>query len=480
MENKKELGITAKKEEDFSKWYVEIIKKGNLIDYTKVSGCIVFKPRSYFIWEKIQEYVNEKLKKNDVENCYFPMFIPESLFQKEAEHVEGFTPEVAWVTHAGETELKEKLAIRPTSETIMYDSFSTWIRSYRDLPLKVNQWCNVVRWEFKHPTPFLRTREFLWQEGHTAFATREEAQKDVEWALNLYEKVTKELLAIPTFKGQKSIKEKFAGAEYTYSIETFLLDGKAIQVATSHHLGQKFSKAFEIEFTDENQEKRLVFQNSWGLTTRVIGIMIAIHSDNKGLVLPPRVAKNKIVIVPIINKNNDQEVLDKARELKKSLEEFNPILDDRKGLTPGYKFNDWELKGIPLRIEIGPKDIEKGCVTAVKRNNGEKIEIDVKEINKKVQELLNDIQEELYKKAEEWINNKVVVCDNEDEFDKAFSEKKWPLVKWCGNPECEEKIKEKYKAKSNNIPFKQPKKAEGKCAFCEREAKYYAFIAKSH
>jgi prolyl-tRNA synthetase len=371
-EKKQELSITVKKEEDISKWYTQVIQKADLMDYSKVAGCIVFKPNSYQIWEQIQQFFDKKIKESGVKNAYFPMLIPESLLTKEEDHVEGFTPEVAWVTQTGNTELKERLAVRPTSETVMYDSYSKWIQSYRDLPLRLNQWNSVVRWEFKHATPFFRTREFLWQEGHTAFATKKEADAEVLEMLGYYAQVYEELLAIPVDKGRKSIGEKFAGAQYTTTVEAIAEDGKSIQAGTSHHLGQNFAKAFDISYLDKDQKKQFVWQNSWGLSTRAIGAMIMMHSDNNGLVLPPRVAHNKVVIVPLLFKGKEQKVLQKANELKEQLKEFNPILDDDSKESAGFKFNKWELRGIPLRIEIGPKDIENNEITIVQRDTLEK------------------------------------------------------------------------------------------------------------
>lgn len=476
---KQELAITVKKDEDFSQWYTQVILKADLIDYTRVSGCIVFKPNSYQIWEKVRDFFDERIKKSGVRNVYFPMFIPESLLKKEEKHIEGFTPEVAWVTHAGESELSEKLAIRPTSETIMYDSFSKWVKSYRDLPLRINQWCNVVRWEFEHPTPFLRNREFLWQEGHSVFASKEEAEKEVREILNYDVEVFEDLLGVCVKQGRKSEREKFAGADYTTSIETFLPIGKAIQCGTSHFLGQNFSRAFDIKFEDEKQKEMFAFQTSWGFSTRSLGIMIIMHSDDRGLVLPPKVAESKIVIVPLLFKGKEEKVLKKAREIEKSLSEFGVILDDRNECSPGFKFSEWEMRGVPLRIEIGPRDLEKNQVVCVKRNSGEKIFVGIGELGKRVGKILDEIQNELYEKSKKFVEDRIVVCDDLKSFEKSLSDKKWPLVRWCGCEECEEKLKQKYGAKSNNIPFEQPKKAKGKCVFCDDAAKFYAFIGKS-
>lgn len=373
MAKEQQLAITVKKEENMSEWYTQVITKADLMDYTRVSGCIVFKPNSYQIWEKIQQFFDAKIKKSGVKNAYFPLLIPESLLTKEEEHVEGFTPEVAWVTHSGETQLNERLAVRPTSETLMYDSYSKWIQSYRDLPLRLNQWCSVVRWEFKHPTPFMRNREFLWQEGHTAYATKEEADKEVLEILDYYKDIYEELLAIPVSQGRKSIGEKFAGADYTTTVEAIAQDGKSIQAATSHHLGQNFAKAFDITFLDKNQKKQHPYQNSWGISTRSLGAMILVHSDNNGLVLPPRVAINKVVIIPLLFKGKEEAVLKKAYELKEILgDDINAIVDDRTEYSPGFKFNEWELKGIPIRIEIGPRDLENNQMVVARRDTGEK------------------------------------------------------------------------------------------------------------
>ncbi len=485
--NKQELAISFKKEEDINKWYTQVIQKADLIEYTDVSGCMIFKPNSYQIWENIQNYLNKLIKNMGVKNSYFPMFIPEHLLVKEAEHVEGFTPEVAWVTHTGDSKLNEKLAIRPTSETIMYDAFSKWIQSYRDLPLKLNQWCNVVRWEFKHPTPFMRNREFLWQEGHTAFATKEEAEKDVMDALDNYASVYEDLLAIPVTKGRKSIGEKFAGAEYTTTIECIAPDGKSIQAATSHHLGQHFAKAFDISYLDKNQKKQLVFQNSWGFSTRSIAGMILIHSDNKGLVLPPRVAENKVVIVPLFFKGKEGIVLEKAKELKIKLGLFNPILDDDRKEQSGFKFNKWEMQGIPIRIEIGPRDIENKKLILVRRDNGKKIEVSIngdnfEELIIKIYNILEDMHSNLYESAKQMMNNKTVEVNNFEDFKKEIEKGNRCLVPWAESIESEDEIKEKTGAKSSCIPFKFENRSleNVKCFYSGKPATCWAYFAKSY
>lgn len=482
MAKEQQLAITVKKEENMSEWYTQVIQKADLIEYTDVSGCMVFKPNSYQIWEEIQKFLNHKIKKSGVKNAYFPLFIPEKLLTREADHVEGFTPEVAWVTHTGDSKLNERLAVRPTSETIMYDSYKKWIKSYRDLPLRLNQWCNVVRWEFKHATPFLRNREFLWQEGHTAFASKEEADAEVLEILDYYKDVYEELLAIPVDQGRKSVGEKFAGAEYTTTVEGIALDGKSIQAATSHHLGQNFAKAFGIEYLDKNQKKQYVYQNSWGLSTRTIGAMILVHSDNKGLVLPPRVAVEKAVIVPLLFKGKESSVLKKAEEVKKELEDIGVFIDDRKEHSPGFKFNEWEMKGIPLRIEIGPRDIENGIVQIVRRDTSEKIQVSFSDIRNQTQTLLDDMHQNLFNSAKEMMDEKTLEVDNFEDFKKAIEDKKRCLVPWAESEESEDEIKDKTGAKSSCIPFKyKDRSLEGvKCFYSGKPATVWAYFAKSH
>jgi len=478
MKKESEEGINVKKSENFSEWYTEVLQKAEMMDYTKVSGSIVIRPPAYFIWEKIQEYINEKIKKLGVKNAYFPLLIPESLLKKEKEHVEGFNPEVAWVTQAGDTKLSERLAIRPTSETIMYDSYKKWIRSYRDLPMKINQWNNIVRWEFKHPVPFLRTREFLWQEGHSAFGTKEEAEKEVSQILDIYESVFEELLAVPVLKGRKSEREKFAGAEYTMSVETFLPNEKAAQGATSHNLGQNFSKAFDINFLDEKGQKKYVWQTSWGLSTRSIGITVATHGDDRGLVLPPKISQIQAVIVPIIFEKNKKEIMKKALEIKNKLKGFRIHLDDRDN-TSGWKFHEWELKGIPVRIEIGPNDLKKNQVILVRRDNLEKEAVKISSLQKRLGIILEDIQKSLYKKAEYFLKEHISDAQNIDEAKKFIEKGKIARVNWCETQGCEEEIKFKTNgAKTLNISEKE--KPKGNCFNCKKPAKAVAYIAKSY
>ncbi|HIH15640.1 MAG TPA: proline--tRNA ligase [Nanoarchaeota archaeon] len=473
-------GITAKKDQDHSEWFTQVIQKAGLIEYTDVSGCYILRPYAYEIWETIQKYFDQKIKEKGVKNTYFPLFIPESLLKKESAHVAGFTPEVAWVTHAGEEKLSERLAIRPTSETIIYAAFSKWIRSHNDLPLKINQWCSVVRWEFRNPTPFLRSREFLWQEGHTAYAKKEEADAEVLDILDLYAEIFEELYAVPITKGQKSEKETFAGALYTTSVETFLPVGKGIQGATSHCLGQNFAKAFDITFLDEKGEKQYVWQNSWGITTRSIGMMILMHGDDKGLILPPRIAPIQIVIIPILFDNTKKEVVKKCEEIEKKLKEYKVHFDEREEYTPGFKYNEWELKGVPLRLELGPKDLEKKQIVVVRRDTGKKEFVLIKDIEQKIPELLEDIQKSLFQKAEAGIKSNTIEVNSFTEFKKAIQNKKRVKAIWCTKESCEEKIKESTEgAKSLNIPFNQ-KKIKGKCFHCGEPADSFAYFGKSY
>ncbi len=471
-------GITVKKEENFSEWYTQSILKADLIDYGPVSGCLIFKPGSFALWESAKNYFDSKIKKDGVKNVYFPLLIPERLLKKESDHVEGFAPEVAWVTKTGGTELKEKLAIRPTSETIMYDSYSKWIRSWKDLPLRYNQWCSVVRWEFKHAVPFLRTREFLWQEGHTVFATKKEADKEARKILEFYADVYEDLYAVPVLRGIKSEKEKFAGAEYSLSVETLLPNGKAIQGATSHGLGQNFSKPFKIKFIGEDEKSQYAWQNSWGFSTRSLGAMLAVHGDDKGLVLPPKIAENKVVIVPIIFKNKSENVLNFAKDVEKKLKKYGVLFDDREDYSAGWKFNEWELKGIPIRIEIGPKDVEKKQVVLVRRDSGEKIFVKASEVSQRISILLDNIQKDLFTKAKKFLEESITNVKNISELKKVVGQKKIGKSQWCGNPACEENIKDKTGAKSLNSEF--GRKVSGKCFACEAEAKFITYFGKSY
>ena len=481
MEKNEDKGISVKKSEDFNEWYNQVVLKADLIEYSLVSGCIVFKPNSYSIWEKIQRIFDDKIKSSGHKNCYFPMFIPESLLKKESQHVQGFSPEVAWVTKAGNTELNERLAIRPTSETIMYESYSKWIRSWRDLPLLLNQWNSVVRWEFKHAKPFLRTREFLWQEGHTAHATKEDAEREVMQQLFEYADLIENYLAIPVIAGKKTDNEKFAGADYTTTVESLMPDGKALQMGTSHMLGQNFSKVFDIKFLDTDEQSKYVFQTSWGLSTRTIGALIMVHGDDKGIIVPPKVAPTQIVIVPILFKDTKEEVIAKSKELAKKMRLKHSVeLDLRDGYTPGWKFNEWEMKGVPLRIELGPKDIGQEQVVAVRRDTNEKIVIKFKDIEKKIEQILEGIQNDLFKKAKDFLVKSTIDVNSLENLKKAISDKKMAKAQFCGSTDCELKIKEFAEgATCRCIPFEQ-KPAEGNCVQCNSKAKSWALFAKNY
>ncbi len=478
-----DTGITVKKSEDFSEWYTQTVLKSELADYAPVKGCMIFREHSYAIWEKIQEIFNKKIKETGHRNVYFPLFIPESFLKREAKHFEGFVPEVAWVTMGGDSPLEEKLAIRPTSETIMYDTYAKWIRSWRDLPIKLNQWCSVVRWETKATKLFLRTREFLWQEGHTAHATKEEADKEVMEILNDYKDVIESYLAIPVLTGVKTEMEKFAGALYTTALEAMMPDGKALQMGTSHQLGQHFSKVFDIKFLDQNEKEQYVWQTSWGFTTRMIGAMVMVHGDDKGLVLPPKVAPIQVVIVPIPYKGTEAEtILAKAKEIRDKLaaKDVAVTLDDRQEYTPGWKFNAWELKGIPIRIEIGPRDLKQNQVTLARRDTLQKTTAKEDEAVETVLKLLEDIQSSLFSKAKKTLEDSITTVKTYDEFKKVLEQKGGFLrASWCGNTPCEEKIKDETGATIRIVPFEK-EKPFSKCVHCGEEAKEVVYFARSY
>src|SRR3989344_6970478 len=472
-----QLGMTTKKE-NFNEWYLELVQKTDLADYACVDGFMVFKPYAYAIWEMFQKVVDEKLKEMGIKNVYFPVLIPEHLLMKEAVHFKGFTPEVAWVTHSGETKLGERLAIRPTSETIMYDSYSKWIRSWIDLPMRLNQWNNVLRWEFKHAKPFLRTREFLWNEGHTVFATQDEAEKECVDILEMYDWFCREFLALPGTKGKKTDKEKFAGAVYTKTIEFMMPDGKVIQGPDAHFDGQNFAKAFDIKFLDKDEKIKLAFQNTWAITTRMIGVMISNHGDDKGLVLPPNIAPIQIVIIPIYQEKNKKDVLKTAEAIEKSLKDFRVYLDNRDNYTPGFKFNEWALKGVPVRVEIGPKDIEKKQAVVVRRDISEKTSIKINDLKKEISKLMKDIHENLYEKAEKFSADKTKIAKTYDELKKNIDGNRVKAC-WCGSRECEDKVKEETGAKISCMPLEN-EKVFSKCAKCGKDAKFVVMFAKSY
>ena len=478
MEKPKELGITVSKDKDFSEWYTQVVQKAELADYSPVKGFMVIKPNAYYIWESIQNYFNQRLQKLKVRNAYFPLLIPESFFKKESEHAKGFTPEVAWIENKNDT--GEKLAIRPTSETIIYDSYSNWIRSWRDLPLRINQWCNVVRWETKTTRLFLRTREFLWQEGHCVYETKEDCDKETLIYLEEYEKLCKELLAIPVIKGKKTEKEKFAGALYTTTIESLMPDGRSLQCGTSHNLGQDFAKSFKINFLGRNEKPTIPWQNSWGISTRLIGALTMIHGDNKGLVLPPKVAFNKIVIIPIVFDKDKELTIKKAKEIYQLLKSFNPIMDDRDNYSAGWKFNEWELKGIPLRIEIGPRDIKEKQVIIVRRDTNKKEAVKLNKINQKVKKLLDEMQNDMYIKAKKFLDSSIILVKNITEFNKAIENKKIAAAYHCQDLKCEDSLKNKINGiKAICIPLNKAKKNE-KCILCDKTQSMIIYFAKSY
>jgi prolyl-tRNA synthetase len=478
-----DLGITVRKMENFSEWYTQVILKSGLADYAPIKGCMIIRELAYAIWEKIQEIFNEKIKRTGHRNVYFPLFIPESFLKKEAEHFAGFVPEVAWVTIGGDTPLEEKLAIRPTSETIFYATYAKWIRSWRDLPIKLNQWCSVVRWDTKGTKLFLRTREFLWQEGHTAHATKEEADMEVMEILNEYRDLMENYLAIPVLVGRKSEGEKFPGALYTTTLEAMMPDGKALQMGTSHNLGLNFSKVFDIKFIGEDEKEHYVWQTSWGISTRIIGALVMVHGDDRGLVLPPKIAPIQVVIVPIPYKDVDMAaILVKSREILEKLREAGvyAVLDDRRGYTPGWKFNDWELKGVPLRLEIGPRDLKNGQVTLARRDTFEKLRVKDQEAAEVVKRLLEDIQKNLYERAKRFLEENITTVKSYEEFKNVLGEKGGFIrACWCSSRECEEKIKEETGATVRLIPF-DDKNLFSNCVYCGGEAKEVAYFAKSY
>uniref|UniRef100_A0A6B2L2B1 proline--tRNA ligase n=1 Tax=Arcella intermedia TaxID=1963864 RepID=A0A6B2L2B1_9EUKA len=496
-----QTGIQVKRSEDFSEWYVQAITRAELIEYTDISGCIVFRPWAFAIWEEIQAFFDGEIKKLGVKNAYFPCFVSQKALKAEEDHLEGFKPEVAWVTKSGDSDLAEPLALRPTSETIMYPMYSKWIRSHRDLPLKLNQWCNVVRWEFKHPVPFLRTREFLWQEGHSAFSTKAEADEEVLQILDLYRQVFEDLLAVPVTRGKKTDKEKFAGGLYTTTCEAFIQpNGRAIQAATSHCLGQNFAKIFNITIENENNEKALVWQNSWGLTTRSIGIMLMVHGDDRGLILPPRIAPVQVIIVPVYTKTNSALVNAKCNEIVKLLVDagIRAEADLRDNYKSGWKYNHWELKGVPVRVEIGQKDIEKAQVMAVRRDNSQKAVVPEANLVNDLKDTLINIQKSLFEKAKKLKDEHTKSAETWEQFLVHLNNKNIVKVPFCCTADCEGDVKvrsaaeskaqatdEKFEltgsAKSLCIPFEQdPLKPGTPCFACKKVAEAWTFFGRSY
>ena len=474
--DKKLVEDITSREEDFSQWYTDIVRKAELIEYSSVRGCMIIRPRGYAIWENLQKQLDADFKTTGVENVYMPMFIPESLLQKEKDHVEGFAPEVAWVTHGGNEKLQERLCVRPTSETLFCDFYSDIIQSYRDLPKLYNQWCSVVRWE-KTTRPFLRSTEFLWQEGHTAHATEEEAQERTIKMLNLYADFCERVLAIPMITGRKTEKEKFAGAESTYTIESMMQDGRALQSGTSHNFGDGFAKVFDIQYTDNNNKLQYVHQTSWGVSTRLIGAIIMVHSDDSGLVLPPKIAPTQVMIIPISQKK--EGVLDKANWLKDQLSDYTVKIDDS-DKSPGWKFSEQEIQGIPIRIEIGPRDIENNQAVIVRRDNREKISVSLDEISQKVGEVLEKMQSDMLEKARKYRDENTHYAKNWEEFED-IANNKIGFIKamWCQDEKCEDEIKEKTGLTSRCMPFEQEEISDS-CVCCGEPAKAMVYWGKSY
>ena len=474
---KKLVEAITSMEEDFAQWYTDVVIKAGLIDYSSVKGCMIIKPAGYAIWENIQSELDRRFKETGVENVYMPMFIPEGLLQKEKDHVEGFAPEVAWVTHGGLNPLQERLCVRPTSETLFCDFYANDIQSYRDLPKCYNQWCSVVRWE-KETRPFLRSREFLWQEGHTAHATAEEAVERTEQMLNLYADFCEEVLAMPVVRGRKTEKEKFAGAEATYTIEALMHDGKALQSGTSHNFGDGFAKAFGIQYTDKENKLQYVHQTSWGMTTRLIGAVIMVHGDNSGLVLPPRIAPTQVMIVPIMQKK--EGVLEKAEEVRKTLASNFRVKVDDSDKSPGWKFSEQEMRGIPVRIELGPKDIEQNQCVIVRRDTREKTVVCLDEVEVKIGEILAAMQTEMLERARAHREEHTYEARNYDEFKDTIANKPgFVKAMWCGDEACEIKIKEDTTATSRCMPFAQEHLADT-CVCCGKPAKTMVYWGKAY
>ena len=477
-EEKKFVESITSMETDFAQWYTDVVKKADLCDYTSVKGCMVIKPAGYAIWENIQHELDARFKKVGVQNVYLPMFIPESLLQKEKDHVEGFAPEVAWVTHGGLEPLQERMCVRPTSETLFCDFYANEIHSYRDLPKVYNQWCSVVRWE-KTTRPFLRSREFLWQEGHTAHATAEEAEERTIQMLNVYADFCEEVLAIPVIRGRKTDKEKFAGAEATYTIEALMHDGKALQSGTSHNFGDGFAKAFGIQYADKDNTLKYVHQTSWGMTTRMIGALIMVHGDDRGLVLPPGISPVQVMVVPV--QQRKEGVLENARALKAALEEAGlRAAIDETDKSPGWKFSEQEMRGIPVRIEMGPRDIAAGTVVLVRRDTGEKIQASLEGIEETVKELLASIQKDMLERARAHRDAHTYDAVTPEEFAKIAEEKPGFIrAMWCGSQECEDKLKETCQVTSRCMPFAQEKLADT-CICCGKPAKVMVYWGKAY
>ena len=471
--------ITSK-EDDFSQWYIDTIMKTELADYAPIKGCMVIRPYGFALWENMKALLDKRFKETGHSNAYFPIFIPERLLQKEVDHVEGFAPEVAWVTHGGNEKLAERIAVRPTSETIICSMYSKWINSYRDLPVLINQWANVVRWE-KSTRPFLRTAEFLWQEGHTAHISEEEAEEETLKMLEVYRDFMESELAMPVIKGKKTEKEKFAGALRTFTVEALMSDGRALQAGTSHSLGQHFAKVFDITYLDKDGELKYVWQTSWGVSTRLVGAIIMTHGDDRGLRLPPNVAPIQVAMVPISRHDNKDMVMEKSNEIYNILKEsFRVKLDDRDEYTPGWKFNEWEMKGVPIRLELGPRDIEKNQAVLVRRDTGEKTFVKIEDLKRYTGDLLNEIQENMFKQAQEFVQKNTRNAKTIKELENII-EKQRGFIKamWCGSEECEDEIKEKTGATIRCIPFDQENISDT-CICCGKQSKEMVYLARAY
>ena len=479
----KEAGITVKKNDDFSEWYTQVVIKAELADYAPVKGLIVLRPDGYSIWESLKTSLDSKLAATGHRNGFLPVLIPESLLGKEKDHFIGFNPEVFWVTHSGDGEIGDKLALRPTSETLAYTMYAKWIRSWRDLPLKINFWNSALRAEIKGTKPFLRTSEFLWQEGHTAHADKDEAEKEVTDILEIYKKTVEEELAIPVITGRKSEKEKFVGAVYTLTMESLMPDGKALQMGTTHFLGQNFSKPFEVKYTDKNNVESFVWQTSWGVSWRLIGGMIMVHGDDKGLVLPPKVAPIQVVIIPIYHSDEEREIiLEKSRDIKENLERdsIRVHLDDRDQVTPGFKFNDWEMKGVPIRIELGPKDLERSQLVLVRRDDGQKQELEFTSYSgSDVIAQLDRMHDDMFANAKKILDERTATLETYNEFKSELEKGMLIKAPICDNPSCEEKIKEETGADIRVIPDGCDDD-DSKCIYCDGQSKIRPLFARGY
>jgi prolyl-tRNA synthetase len=480
-QNKEFVTEITPQAEDFSRWYIDVIKKADLMDYAPVRGCIVFKPDGYELWEACQRELDRRFKATGHRNAYFPLFIPESFFQKEKEHVEGFNPELPWVTEAGGEKLEERLAIRPTSETIIGHMYSQWIQSYRDLPVLINQWANVVRWE-KRTLPFLRTSEFLWQEGHTAHATEEEAREETMKILDLYTDFVETELAIPVFRGQKTPSEKFAGAVATYSIEAMMKDGKAVQAGTSHFMGQNFSQAFDIKFLDKDNQLKYAYTTSWGVSTRLLGALIMVHGDDRGLALPPRVAPTQVIIIPIGPQKERDRVVKHAEDLRQRLlaAGVRVRMDAREDFSPGWKFNEYEMRGVPVRLEVGPRDMDNGQVILVRRDTGEKTAVATDNLLSALPQLLDDIQANMLATAKKFRDDNSHTAETLPELAEIIRDKRgFVLAGWCGDDACEKAVKDECSATSRNIPFDPPQEMKT-CVCCGKPAQHTVWFARAY